>query len=192
MVMKLSSGSVFKLRCAMKPMTKSRFLRAISTVCCWYSGVMRWPSELISASRRRERRNGGGPRRMSSVATSRLKAPSPFVFGSGRGDMLSVRIDIDVVTLTTLCFRSGDFMLNRLSSPSISIGDSIADCCRTGSSSSSSSSSPPLHCRVAEISVFTDVLYLAIVASAAFSRAVTMAGPGRTCAFVISDQRAIR
>ena len=45
---------------------------------------------------------------------------------------------------------------------------------------------------MAEISVFTDVLYLAMVASAAFSSAVTMAGPGMTWALVISAQSAIR
>jgi hypothetical protein len=40
--------------------------------------------------------------------------------------------------------------------------------------------------------VFTLVLYFAIVASAAFSSAVTMAGPGRTCALVISAHSAMR
>lgn len=146
MVRKLSSGSLFKVRCAMKPMTNSRLSRAISNVFFWYSGVIRWPSELISASRRSERTKGTSPRRASMATLSILKASSGWKLGSGRGDMLSVRWEMEVPMLTTLCFLSRGLMPRRLSSSSPFIGGVtratllVLVICSSSSSSSSSSS----------------------------------------------------
>jgi hypothetical protein len=78
--------------------------------------------------------------------------------------MLSVRVEIVVLMLTTLCFRSFVLMLSRRSSLSPAGGDSMA------TSSSESSSLPPLivgRGAVAVISVRTAVLCLRMVSVAA-------------------------
>jgi len=78
--------------------------------------------------------------------------------------MLSVRVEMVVLMLTTLCFRSFVLILSRRSSFSSAGGDSIA------TSSSESSSWAPLIVGfgfVAEISVRTAVLCLRMVSVAA-------------------------
>lgn len=106
---------------------------------------------------------------------------------AGVGLIVSVLVEIVVLTETTLCFLP--FLPPSESSSSVS-----SPSVEASMSDSSSSSGPEPTTEgdgEAEMSVDTDVLYAAIAFLAASASEVMMVGPGKMCALTIGAQRTI-